>query len=102
MTDAVRKGLAAYDHEQRLLLRYLRRYGSFTGRQFDRWFYSSRRCMGWMAQAGITGNTFLLGGTGHTRDAMLHLMQFMIGLGDIVTACPDDEVVYFLPPSTAG
>lgn len=92
------KGIAAYKHEQTLLLRLLRKSGRFTSVQFDTWFYSRKRRFKRLPKSGITGETFMLGGFGgDPRNKMLDLIQIMVCIGLVATHTEDHMIVYTLP-----
>lgn len=105
--ERLNKGIAAYSHERKVLLRLLRKSGSFTSKQFDLWF--SKRRNKYLAKRGsrysmrfqwLHSNTFILGagingGTCWAR--MLNLLQIMIDIGEVGVRKDDGVIVYFLP-----
>lgn len=98
--EHVRKGIAAYSHEQRTILRLLRRYKSFTERDFDRWFRGREWRRPLLRGGGIMGDSFLLGiGVNGFNDwaRYLELMQYMMVLGLIDAKTVNGKVVYELP-----
>lgn len=98
--EKLRKGIAAYTHEQAVLLRLLRRYGSFTERDFDRWF-RRREFKGRPIRAfKYSRDSFLLGiGVNGFNEwaTMLELIQIMATLGLVETAKRNGLVVYRVP-----
>lgn len=94
--ERIRKGIAAYEAEQKIILRVLQRFGSFTEKDFDGWLRDKHR----FYPRKITGDTFLLGigRNGFNRWAeWLELMQYMMVLGLIDAKTKDGLVVYSLP-----
>ena len=89
------KGIAAYAHEQQVLLRLLRKRGQFTADEFDTWFYE-RQWRGPLRGAGICGDSFILGGMSgmSSRDWWLDLLQHMMGL-DLIDAKTENGVVVY-------
>lgn len=97
--EHARKGIAAYSKEQQVILRLLRRHGSFTERDFDSWFRGKeyRRPL---RVRGITGDSYLLGiGANGLNDWAwyLELMQIMMVLGLVDAKTVNGVVVYELP-----
>jgi len=100
----VKAGIAAYEREQRVFLRLLRKRGSFTSAEFDSWFRRPRRLY-CITGAGINGEAFILGAAanGFNRWAqMLDLLQYMMAL-ELVEAkqAPEssDLIIYRLGPA---
>lgn len=96
--DEIRKGIAPYRHEQRVLLRLLRMRGGFTEKEFDRWFrgreFRKRRML---LRGGLSGDALILGmgANGFSLWAeMLDLLQHMM-LIDLVDAKTVDGVVVY-------
>jgi len=95
-------GIAAYEHEQRVFVRLLRKRGSFNEREFDVWF----RGRAWrrpMRFRPLTGDTFILGvgrNGGNRWAEMLELLQVMMRL-DMIDAKKQRGVgvVYSLRPN---
>jgi len=88
------KGIAAYAHEQQVLLRLLRKRGQFTADEFDEWLYG-REWRRPLRMHPIKGDSFLLGGvTGGARDWWLDLLQHMMAL-DLVDAKTENGVVVY-------
>lgn len=100
--EDIRRGIAAYDRQQKLILRVLRR-GPLNERNFDRIFTDIKRNQKtgkivrakrntWMP---LSGDTFILGGMyGNYRNLMLDLTQHMIAIGLVKTSTVDGLVVY--------
>jgi len=79
-----KRGIAAYEWERRLLLRIVRRRGSFTEIEFDKWLLG-RESKRPLHLRPITGDTYILGvgRNGGTAWAfMLDLMHLMIAHKD--------------------
>lgn len=96
--EAIRKGIAAYSYEQRVLLRVLRRYGSFNERDFDKWFRHGKRKP--LRFLGVTGDTYLLGmGANGFNDwaRWLDLLQHMMAIGLVDAKTINGLVTYRLP-----
>lgn len=94
-------GIADYAHEQKVLLRLLRKKGgAFTEQQFDSWFrYSARKYRRYPRFCAFRSNTLMLGFGARPRSSwtfMLDLLQHMILLG-LVGVKRDRSVVYHLP-----
>jgi len=96
--EKIRRGIAAYDHEQKVFLRLLSKRGSFSEKEFDSWFRFREfkrplRCL------KIDGDTLILGmginGGNHWAE-MLELLQFMVSLGDVSTRTERGMVMYSL------
>ena len=97
--EHVRKGIAGYQHEQTILLRLLRKRGSFTERDFDTWFRGREWRKPKFRPRRITGDSFILGlgANGFNEWARwLDLMQHMIFLGLIDAKTENGLVVYRL------
>ena len=107
----IRRGIAAYEHEQMALKRWIRMAGELPASQFDRAlqnrgiFCSYRGADGQikpklrkLSGGGISGDSFVLGDmTGSEWAQKLDLLQYMCKLGDVLTKTVDGEVVYYLP-----
>ena len=101
------KGIAAYAHEREVLLRLLRKRGSFTSKQFDLWFrkgrekHQGKRMMRYGSRfQWFDNNTFILGAgiNGSSYWArMLNLLQIMLDIGEVDVRRDDGVIVYFLP-----
>lgn len=79
-------GIAAYDHEQRVFVRLLRKRGVFTEREFDAWFRGREWRRPMRRFSAVTGDTFILGmgrNGGNLWAEMLELLQTMMWLGII-------------------
>ncbi len=57
----IERGIAAYKHEQRVLLRLLRKRGYFTEHEFDGWFRGREWRRPMKFGPPLTGDTFILG-----------------------------------------
>lgn len=96
--NEIERGIAAYKHEQTVLLRLMRRYKSFTEKDFDRWlrgreFRRSTKLSG----RGICGDSFILGmgvNGGNMWALWLDLMQHMIALGMVDATKEGGVIVY--------
>ena len=107
--ESLKKGIAAYGHERKVLLRLLRKRGSFTEKEFDLWFRKGRekhqgkriRRYGSRFQF-YNGNTFILGAGrngGSYWARMLNLLQIMIDIGEVNVSINDDGlVIYYVNP----
>lgn len=91
----IEKGIAAYAHEQTVLLRLLRRRGSFTAREFDKWLGGREWRRPRIRSRAIDGDTFIIGGH---RAGMwtqwLELMQHMMTLDLIDTRRWGGDLIY--------
>ena len=106
--EEIRKGIAGYAHEQKVLLRWIRMRGLLSSELFDS-VLSSRGGLGRsfkgkprltkLSGFGISGDSFLLGGlSGHKgRDWYLDLLQHMMYLGMVDTVMVDGVIHYRLP-----
>jgi hypothetical protein len=102
--ERIRKGIAAYSHEQAILLRLLRKRGSFTEREFDKWFGRREYRRPKLRFLGVTGDTILLGlgQNGFNEWARwLDLMQHMMVLG-LIDATTENGVVVYRPMSVTS
>lgn len=94
----IESGLAAYRHERDVFLRLLRKRGSFTERDFDRWFrFREWHRKGRCRVRGIDGDSFMLGigvNGGNLWAEMLDLLQWMVRLGEVRTSTRGGLVVY--------
>jgi len=95
-------GIAAYEHEQRVFVRLLRKRGSFTECEFDAWF-RGREWRRPMRFRPMTGDTFVLGmgrNGGDKWAEMLELLQVMMRL-EMIDAKKKRGVgvVYLLRPN---
>ena len=94
--EQIKKGIAAYAHEQAAILRLLRKRGSFTERDFDKWLLHKRPKL---YRRGITGDTLILGmgANGGTQWALwLDLMQHMMAVG-LIDAKKEHGLVVYKP-----
>ena len=97
----IRNGIASYAHEQKIILRLLRKYGSFTENDFDRWLKGREYRRPRLRSGGITGDSFLLGLgiNGYNEWAWyLDLMQHMMALG-LVDAKTENGLIVYRPMS---
>jgi hypothetical protein len=95
----IRRGIAAYQHEQKVFLRLLRKRGSFTENEFDQWFRGREWKRPRFRAHGITGDTFILGmgmNGGNLWAEMLELLQMMMAIGMVDTRTESGAVVYLL------
>lgn len=98
--EKIIKGISAYSHEQQVLIRLLRKKGSFTEEEFDKWFQGReyRRRVP-LSSNGVCGDGFLLG-IGQNGFSMwatyLDLMQHMISIDLIDAKTINGKVVYSL------
>jgi len=108
--EKVKVGIAAYAHEQLVVLRILRKHGELTERDFDRIFSDFKSTVGSdgmtrrsfrkpkMRFCPTTGDSFLLGGfPQRTRDQWLHLTQLMCLCGLVKIKTENGLVVYSAP-----
>jgi len=96
--ERVIKGIAAYQHEQEVFIRLLRKKGQFTESEFDKWFIG-REWRRPLKCSPITGDTFILGmglNGGSKWAEMLELLQIMVALEIVDTDIKDGQVVYSL------
>jgi hypothetical protein len=94
------KGIAAYAHEQQVLLRLLRKRGQFTEREFDTWFRGREYQKPKIRPRGpINGDSLILGGMmGGEWAWWLDLLQHMMAVGLVVTSAENGLVVYRATP----
>ena len=103
--DEIRKGIAAYKHEQEVLLRLIRKSGGLTESKFDELFYLREfRKRTKLRVSGLEGDSFILGigvNGGSMWAEYLDLLQYMVAcdlvyvrrnrLGEIVYTEKDYE-----------
>lgn len=97
--ENIKRGIAAYQHEQQMFLRLLRKRGSFTEHEFDSWFRGREWRRPRFRARGITGDTFILGmgmNGGNRWAEMLELLQMMMAIGMVDTRTENGAVVYLL------
>lgn len=97
--EKLRRGIDAYRHEQKVFLRLLRKRGSFTEHDFDRWLRGREWKRPCSKARYLTGDTFLLGmgmNGGTLWAKMLELLQIMQALGMINTRTENGAVVYLI------
>lgn len=101
----LRVGILAYHHEQRLLLRLLRKRRSFTSDEFDRWLigreYKRRR----LYMPAIEGDSFILGvgvNGGTVWAFMLELLQIMMQMGLVTTMRHEGVLSYVIDDHRAA
>lgn len=95
-TEELRAGLAGYAHEQAVFRRLLKKRGSFTETEFDRWVIG-REMRRPLRRHPVLGSDFVLGmgrNGGSEWARQLDLLQYMVALGDVDTATVDGKVVY--------
>ena len=107
--EKLKKGIAAYDHERNVLLRLLRKRGSFTAEEFDIWFIKGRekhlakRMSRYASRFQFyASNTFILGAGrngGSYWARMLDLLQIMINIGEVNVGRNDDDIIIYSLPS---
>lgn len=94
----IAKGIAAYKHEQQVLLRLLKKKKGFTEKEFDHWFRGREyRKRVLFRRHGITGDSFILGmgiNGGNMWAKYLELLQMMMTL-DLVDAKTINGVVHY-------
>lgn len=98
-------GIAAYEREQRVFVRLLRRYGAFTSTQFDGWFVGREWRRPMKLSPRLTGDTFLLGvgrNGGNLWAVRLELLQAMVALGIVATKRLDAGVIAYVPGPAFG
>lgn len=94
--DKFLEGIMPYAHEREVLLRLLRKRGSFTSKEFDEWF-TDREFRRKIKIRFYDRGSFILGCSdiGRTyRDEILALLQIMITIGDVSVEKGGDRVVY--------
>ena len=103
--DKIIKGIAAYRHEQQVLLRLLRKKNGFTEKDFDRWFKGReyRKYCRLTIGGGITGNSFILGmgiNGGNIWATYLELMQMMMAV-NLIDATTENGLIHYRIPHGA-
>lgn len=102
--EEIKKGIANYHREQKVLLRLIRLTKGLTQTKFDELFY--KRGLGgtkgvMINSAGVSGDSFLLGGMNGESvpwSWYLDLLQHMVEVGLVDTKRNEkDEIVYILP-----
>jgi hypothetical protein len=97
MCEEIKKGIAAYDHEQRVFIRLLRRRGTFTEKEFDSWF--SGRKFRKRRVHRFSRDTFILGigiNGGTLWAEMLDLLKMMVVQRVVDAKTVDGVVTYSL------
>ena len=98
----IEQGIAAYRREQRVLLRLLRKRGTFTEQEFDGWFRGGEWRRPLKFGPPLTGDTFILGmgQNGANKWAvMLELLQMMMAIDLFDANTIDGSVVYSQGPN---
>jgi len=98
-------GIAAYKHEQQVFVRLLRKRGSFTSDEFDKWFRDREWRRPSFRPKGITEDCFILGigANGFSVWAeMLDLLQTMVRIGIVDTKSGNGGVVVYVLAKSAG
>ena len=99
--EKLRHGIAAYSHEQKVLLRLIRKSGELTETKFDELFNGrEHRKPGKLCGTGISGDSILLGIgiNGFNEWAWwLELLQCLVSLKEVNTCMVDGKVIYSLP-----
>ena len=97
--NKIRKGIAAYHHEQKVLLRLIKMSKGLTTSKFDKIFYGrdfKRRLFG----AGVTGDSYVLGmgqNGGTQWSFYLDLLQHMVMIGLVdIKQNKNNEMMYVL------
>lgn len=96
--ERVITGIAAYQHEQAVLIRLLSKRGRFTESEFDTWF-RGREWRRPLRFVPVTGGTFILGlgsNGGNKWAEMLELLQIMVELEIVDAEVENGLVVYSL------
>lgn len=93
----ISKGIAAYIHEQNVILRLLRKRGQFNEIEFDNLFcrtHKSKR----ISAIPLDGNSFILGNGGikNSLSWWIDLLRYMIAIGLINTEKKDGLITYTL------
>ena len=99
--DEIRKGIAAYDRQQKVLMRLIRITGGLTESKFDELFKGREfRKRVPLSPCGITGDSFILGcgvNGGNMWAENLELLQMMMAIDLIDTHRNEkNEIVYTL------
>jgi hypothetical protein len=95
--NMIRNGIAVYEREQRVLVRLLRKRGTFTEDEFDKWFCGREWRKPMVFGPKLTGDTFCLGmgiNGGNQWAVMLDLLHMMIELGIVSTRTECGKVMY--------
>ena len=102
--QAIEKGIAAYKHEQQVLLRLLRKKNGFTEKDFDRWFKGREyRRRVFLTGHEITGDSFILGmgiNGGNMWAEYLELMQMMMAV-NLIDATTENGLIHYRIPHGA-
>ena len=101
--DEIKRGIAAYEREQRVLLRLIRKSGGLSASKFDELFQNRETRRTGRARA-CSRESFILGIAANGFNQWvwhLDLLQMMVlaGMVDIIKRTEDhpDEIVYVLP-----
>lgn len=95
--DSILRGIEAYRHEQEVFLRLLRKKGSFTEKEFDRWFIGREFRRPAKARP-ITRDTLILGiakNGGSLWAEMLDLLIIMVRLGTVRTKINSEGLITY-------
>lgn len=94
--DHIRKGIAAYQHEQAVILRLLRKRGVFTSSEFDTWLMGREWRRPKLRATGISGDSFILGDmSGSMCSKWLNLLQWMMQLDLVDARSLEGVVIYY-------
>lgn len=97
--ERIKRGIAAYAHEQAALTRLLRKRGFFTEKEFDGWLRGREWKRPCFVARGMTGDAFILGigiNGGNLWAEWLEILQYMVVLGVVETSTVDGLVNYRL------
>ena len=97
--EEIERGIAAYEYEQRVLLRLIRITGGLTEERFDDMFRGREWTRKKIRLRKIDGDSFILGGILGGRWAWwLDLLQHMMAVGLVDTRRDSNgSLVYIIP-----
>ena len=100
--ERIRKGIAAYRQEQKMLIQLISKYGGLSQSKFDEIFQNRELKSPIRKSLGhVSGESFILGlsetGVGGAREFHLDLLQHMIAIDLIDTKRNEKgEIIYIL------
>ena len=91
--ERIKKGIAAYSHEQEVLLRLMKKRGGFTSKEFDGWFVQREFRRPCLKLRAISNETFLLSMDSYW-EMMVEILHMMVKIGIVKAKIENSTIVY--------